>query len=174
MHTSKLRGCYMVVSIAFIGLIVSISQAWADEVDDCLARLQKAYESPQAFSQDGEITCPPGDIVGFPPRVRRDDRSGAVMYKAPPGYVIENKAVGSIGIANISQNNGSIAPATISGDGTTVAVPISCTGKGPGEGRAWQQVRITGVIVRLPSTEMIKTWALQCVRCVANKSCSAH
>ncbi|WP_143273798.1 hypothetical protein [Bradyrhizobium canariense] len=151
----------------------STDVVWADEIDQCMTNLQAAYESPQQFTQEGEITCPAGDVVGFPPRIRRNDRSGAVTYMAPPGTIIQNRSIDAISVDNISQNNGRYGQPSISADNRTVTVPISCDGKGPGEGRAWQNIRIRGVIIRQPAAENIKSWAIQCVRCVAEKNCPA-
>jgi len=143
----------------------------ADEVDECLARNQKNYENPQNFEQRGEITCGSADVVGIPPRIRTHDESGAVSYKAPPGFVIQNQSISSIQIENVSQSSGSYGSPTIAPDGSVVTVPIACTGKGIGEGRAWQQIVVRGTIVRVASTEQIKQWALECVRCVARQDC---
>lgn len=38
----------------------STDVVWADEIDQCMTNLQAAYESPQQFTQEGEITCPAG------------------------------------------------------------------------------------------------------------------
>ncbi|MGY2811967.1 hypothetical protein [Bradyrhizobium sp. USDA 4506] len=152
----------------------STRAAWSDEIDQCMADQQAAYESPQQFTQEGEITCPAGDVVGFPPRIRRDDRSGAVTYTAPAGTIIQNRSLDAITVENISQNNGRYGQPKISADNRTVTVPVACDGKGPGEGRAWQNIRIRGVIIRQPTAENLKTWAIQCVRCVAEKNCPRH
>ncbi len=145
--------------------------ARSDEIDRCIAQRQAAYEAPQQFTQQGEISCPAGDIVGFPPRIRRNDRSGSVTYTAPEGTIILNRSINSITIENVSQNNGRYGTPSISSDGRTVTVPLACDGKGPGEGRSWQNIRISGVIVRQPTSDILKSWAIQCVRCLAEKNC---
>ncbi|MGY3236652.1 hypothetical protein ACVMAJ_003542 [Bradyrhizobium sp. USDA 4448] len=131
------------IGVLLLAMAYSTPVALADEIDQCMAGLQAAYESPQQFSQEGEITCPAGDVVGFPPRIRRDNRSGAVTYTAPAGMIIQNRSLDAIAVDNISQNNGRFGQPTISADNRTVTVPIACDGKGPGEGRAWQNIRIS-------------------------------
>ncbi|WFU40135.1 hypothetical protein QA640_38965 [Bradyrhizobium sp. CB82] len=154
-----------------VAIVLSPTISRSDEVDECLAREQKAYENPQTFEQRGEITCGAADVVGLPPRVRTHDASSAVSYKAPPGFIIRNQAITSIQVENVSQSNGSYGSPTISPDGSTVIVPIACSGKGIGQGRAWQEVVVRGTIVRVASTEQIKQWAVQCVKCVARQDC---
>jgi hypothetical protein len=85
--------------------------------------------------------------------------------------VIQNKAINSIAIQNVSQNNGRYGMPSISADGRTVTVPIACDGKGPGEGRAWQKIVVSGVILRVPSQDDLKSWVIQCVKCTAEKNC---
>ncbi|MDA9420991.1 hypothetical protein [Bradyrhizobium sp. CCBAU 53380] len=154
-----------------LAIVLNPTISRSDEVDECLGREQKAYETPQAFEQRGEITCGSADVVGIPPRVRTHDASSVVSYKAPPGFAIRNQAITSIQIENISQSNGSYGSPTISPDGSTVTVPIACTGKGIGQGRAWQEIVVRGTIVRVASTEQIKQWAVQCVKCVSRQDC---
>jgi hypothetical protein len=159
-------------TVVFISILAAAAdRARSDEIDQCMANEQAAFEAPQKFTQQGEITCPSGDIVGFPPRIRRNDRSGSVTYTAPEGTIIQNRSIGSITIENVSQSNGSYGSPSISSDGRTVTVPIACNGKGPGEGRAWQNIRISGMIVRQPTPDVLKKWAIQCVRCVVEKNC---
>ena len=154
-----------------LAVVLTSTTSRGDEVDECLARKQKDYESPQTFEQHGDITCGSADVVGIPPRVRTHDESGAVSYKAPPGFVIQNQSISSIQIQNVSQSSGSYGSPTIAPDGSVVTVPISCSGKGIGEGRAWQEIVVRGTIVRVASTEQIKQWAIECVKCVARQDC---
>jgi hypothetical protein len=60
------------LAICGLALVLGGDVARSDEIDQCIAKKQTAFEAPQQFAQDGEITCPAGDIVGFPPRIRRD------------------------------------------------------------------------------------------------------
>jgi hypothetical protein len=159
------------------GLLISIATSWcpalqADELDDCVANSQKQYEAPQSFAQPAEVTCPDGDVVGFPPRIRKNNRSAVATYTAPAGYIIENKAVQSIIIENVSQNDGSYGSPTISNDGTTVSVPIACNGKNPTEGRSWQNIVIRGTVVRNPTIEQLKNWVIQCTKCIGARNCA--
>lgn len=151
--------------------VVTPSIARADEVDECIARKQTAYEDPRSFEQLGEITCAAADVVGFPPRIRRNDERGSLTYRAPSGYTIRNQSISSIAIVNLSQNNGSYGSPSIAPDGASVTVPLACSGKGVGEGRAWQHIKITGTIVRLPPNDLLKQWGIECVKCVARQDC---
>lgn len=176
MHKQSLhKFSHRLLTMTTAFLIISspniIEKAKADEIDDCVSRLQSVFESSQQFSQEGEITCPAGDIVGFPPRIRRNDRSGVVAYTAPDGRTIVDRSINSINVINVSQNNGRFGTPSISSDRRTVSVPVSCDGKGPGEGRSWQKIQIQGSTIRNPTQDDLKSWILQCVRCVADKSC---
>jgi hypothetical protein len=168
--------CTPIHSLKVGGLLIGLATSWspalqADEIDDCVANSQKQYEAPQAFAQPAEVTCPAGDVVGFPPRIRKNDRSSVATYTAPAGHIIENKAVQSIVIENVSQNDGSYGSPSISRDGASVSVPIACNGKGPGEGRSWQNIVIRGAIIRSPPLEQLKSWVIQCTKCAASKNC---
>jgi len=156
----------------FLSFAMTASLAAADEIDACMSNLQKQYEAPQEFSQPGEITCGSADVVGFPPRIRRHDASGSVSFTAPDGMVIRNRSVNAIQIENVSQNNGRFGSPSVSADNRTVTVPISCDGKGIGEGRAWQSIKIHGTIVKLPTPNDQKSWAIICVKCVAAGTCT--
>ena len=158
------------IAFTFLGL----AAARADEVDECIARKQKDFESPQPFEQRGEITCGAADVVDIPPRIRTHDENGVVSYKAPPGFVIKNQSVSSIQIENVSQMHGSYGSPSITPDGTGVVVPIACAGRGIGEGRAWQEIVVRGFIEPVPSTEQIKQWAKDCVKCVVAQNCAAQ
>jgi hypothetical protein len=161
------------LSRSMVGLfLIANVPARADEIDQCIADKQAAAEAPQQFTQPGEITCPAGDVVGFPPRIRRNDRSGTVSYTSPEGTIIRNRSIDAITVTNVSQNNGSYGTPSISGDGRTVTVPIACNGKGPGEGRSWQNIQISGVFIHAPTPEDMKNWAIECVRCVAERNCT--
>jgi hypothetical protein len=155
-----------------VWLALASGPVTSDEIDQCIAQKQTAAESPQQFTQAGEITCPAGDIVGLPPRIRRNNRDGAVTYTAPVGTIICNRSIDAITVNNVSQNNGRYGTPSISPDGRTVTVPIVCDGKGPGEGRSWQNIQVSGVIIHVPTQDDMKSWAIECVRCVAEKNCA--
>jgi hypothetical protein len=166
-HGSSLRLPLCLVATTVVAGLGAGTPVLADEVDQCIAGLQAAYEQPQQFSQEGEITCPAAETVGSPPKIRRNNRSGSITFTAPPGSVVQN----SITVLNMSQSNGQYGAPSISTDGRTVTVPIACYGGDPGEGRSWQRIRISGVTVQVPTQEMLRSWVLQCVRCVAEKHC---
>jgi hypothetical protein len=157
--------------LAAVLFFSTITPAKADEIDLCIDKLRSAHEQPEKFIQQGDVTCPPGDIVGFPPRLRTENRESVVTYTAPTGKVIRNNSVSSIQIENLSSVNGSIGTPTVSADGSTVSVPISCRGKNVTEGRAWQEIRLSGTMIQLPSQGNLKNWAITCVKCVAANSC---
>lgn len=150
------------VSIAVLSLM-STSFVHADAIDDCIEGKQRLFESPKAFSKSANVTCPSGDIVGFPPRSRKHDRNGTLVYEAPSGFVIQNTGVNSIKIVNVSANNGFIGSLNLETE-RRVSLPFGCRGKSPGQGRAWQEVRIEGKIIRSATTDQLKDWVLECVR----------
>jgi hypothetical protein len=147
------------------------SDARADQIDACVSSLKSNFEARQQFSQDGQITCNPADVVGFPPRIRTHNANATITYVAPDGRTIENRSVASINVRNVSAVNGSISGPVISPDGKSVSVDIQCRGAGMGQGRAWQHIQIVGATIRTSSESQQKEWILQCARCVSSKSC---
>ncbi|MGI9487357.1 MAG: hypothetical protein ACR2RF_16065 [Geminicoccaceae bacterium] len=155
-----------------IGLCMFYSfPAFTDEIDNCIEKKQTEFEDPQNFSQKGNVTCPAGDVVGVIPRTRKHDRNGTVSYIAPDGYQIENKSITSVQVSVVSSNNGGNGSASISENGKTASVDIYCRGKPPGQGRAWHEIVLSGTIIRVPNTDALKTWVLDCVRCVGTGTC---
>lgn len=148
-------------------LIAVPTISFADAIDDCVEAKQRAYEQPKAFSKSGRVTCPSGDIVGFPPRERKHSRNVTIVYEAPTGFSIRNDSVSSIQVKSVSDNNGSVGNLSVQSE-SRVSVNISCRGKGVGQGRAWQEIRIEGTIVRSPTTDHLKQWIRECIRAESN------
>lgn len=136
---------------------------FADEIDNCIAAKQAAFEQPKAFSKSGKVTCPSGDIVGFPPRSRKHDRNSTLTYNTPDGFVLKNTGINSVSATPLSSNNGYVRAVDVKSN-TEVSVDFGCRGKSPGQGRAWQEVKLQGTIVREASQDQLKDWIIQCVR----------
>jgi hypothetical protein len=112
----------------------------------------------QNFSVPGEVTCPPGDIVGFPPRCRTDDRSGSVNYEAPAGHRIVAASVAETSRTSRTGVNG------FRFDSRTASVGLSCNGHGcGGEGRVWVNVLLKGKIEKIPSEAESKRAMDECI-----------
>lgn len=162
-----LTGGKSMLKVAFlltpILLMHGVSQAQGSaEVKRQLAECHRSkmaelrVESP--FSVHGDVTCPPGDIVGFPPRCRTDDRSTPVIYDAPEGYRIKNASV---------QENSRTSRTGVDGFQYTsrrASVTLSCNGHGcGGEGRVWVDVNLVGTIERIPTEAESKRAMDQCI-----------
>jgi hypothetical protein len=154
-------------AIFCLALVAIPTVSIADAIDDCVEAKQRAYEQPKAFSKSGRVTCPPADIVGFPPRERKHNRNATIVYEAPTGFSIKNNSVSSIQVKSVSDNSGSVGNLSLQGN-SRVSVNISCSGRGVGQGRAWQEIRIEGTIVRLPTTDHLKQWIRECIRAESN------
>lgn len=152
------------LSISFS--LTALSTAHSDALEDCLDIKEKENTVVKNFTQPGEVTCPAGDVVGFPPRSRKHNRSGTVTFRAPDGYKILNVGVGSVRINNISSNQGTYGQLSISQNNTVASVSISCNGKSPGQGRSWQKVEIVGQISKSPAPEDYKKWVLECAKAI--------
>ena len=145
-----MRTTLIVMVLAFLSSLQPAHAQTAAELKQKIAACHttklNAYRSTQSFSVPGELTCPPGNLVGFPPSCRTDDRSGPVNYAAPAGYKITNASV--VETSRTSRTD-------ISGfryDTQTASVNLSCNGHGcGGEGRVWVHVALNGTIEHVPT-----------------------
>lgn len=128
------------------------------QIAECHRGKMAELRTTRPFSVPGEVTCPPGDIVGFPPRCRTDDRNAAVNYEAPDGYRISNASVQETSRTSRTGING------FRFDSRTASVGLSCNGHGcGGEGRVWVNVLLNGNIERIPTEADSKRAMDQCI-----------
>lgn len=124
----------------------------------CHASKIAQFKAQKAFSAPGSVTCPPGDIVDFPPRCRTDDRTAPVNYEAPDGYRITNASVQETSRTERTGING------FRFDSRTASVGLSCNGHGcDGKGRVWVAVNLNGTIERIPTDADSKQAMDECI-----------
>jgi len=92
-------------------------------------------KSAKSASQSGGVTCPSGDIVGFPPRARKHNRDDRITIHAGNGRMICPGTVPSL--SDVSDNGGGHDNYEFSQDRSSVSVKIYCRGASPGNGRRW-------------------------------------
>ncbi|MEL7092960.1 MAG: hypothetical protein AAFN94_14605 [Pseudomonadota bacterium] len=109
---------------------------------DCIAQAKRAYQMDNARDvvAKGGVTCPAGDIVGFPPKSRKHNRNGTITVAAGTGREICPGTTPEV--RNVSTNNGSRGEFSYSSDRSTVSMPISCRGASPGQGRRWYNAEL--------------------------------
>ena len=128
------------------------------KIAECHRTKMAELRTTKPFSVAGEVTCPPGDIVGFPPRCRTDDRTAPVSYEAPDGYRITDASVQETSRTSRTGING------FRFDSRTASVGLSCNGHGcGGEGRVWVKVLLNGTIERVPTEADSKRAMDQCI-----------
>ena len=96
---------------------------------------EQQISSAITVENSGGVTCPPGDIVGFPPRERKHNRSGSISVQMGSGRVVCPGTVPEL--TNVSDNGGHRGNYQFATDGTSVSLQISCSGAGVGQGRRW-------------------------------------
>ncbi len=130
------------VSIAALVLLSSSPVAQAQEMrlaqrDACVTQQvrQLQRQSAQRIVASGEVVCPQGDVVGFPPRQRRHDREGRITLPAGQGRVICPGLEPAL--ENVSSNGGGAGPFEFGPQRSTVSARIWCNGAPVGQGRRW-------------------------------------
>ncbi|MEM6757843.1 MAG: hypothetical protein AAF601_00040 [Pseudomonadota bacterium] len=104
---------------------------------NCVNAATLAYqqESAREVVAKGGVTCPAGDIVGFPPKTRKHNRNSTITLAAGTGRVICPGTTPTV--RNVSSNNGTRGNFEFAADRSSVSMPISCRGASPGQGRRW-------------------------------------
>ena len=134
-------------------------------VSETTSRLQA--ESSREVIGSGGVTCPQGDIVGFPPRTRKHDRSGRIAVSAGAGRVI---CPGSMPeVRNVSDNGGSRGNFEFDALRENVSIAVSCRGSGPGGGRRWFNADLVAQSCVRITEDMILDATLNCAQSVGNQ-----
>lgn len=157
---SKSMKRFYLFSLVALGLSTTTAAA---QVEQCVRQKIAAAEQRQNISNSGSVTCPAGDIVGFPPREQKHNRSGEVCITAPNGRVLVNENATSIVARPVSDNGGSMSALNIKSE-RQACVSISCSGAGVGQGRRWMEAAVSGQTKRsIPSDDIIQM-TLECAR----------
>jgi hypothetical protein len=148
-------------------LMLPGNAALPDALSDCLDARVAEHEAEVPFSHTGRVECPPTELVGLIPRERRHDRSAVVSYVPPEGFaVLVDPSRGTPSIESVGAAGGSVGAHEI--DEAGVSVTIECRGLPLREGRAWQEVRITGFVYRPAGEDLRREWLLACARELGN------
>ena len=109
---------------------------------DCVNQATRDYQqdSARAVVAKGGVPSPAGAIVGIPPKPRKPNRTRKIPVAAGKGRVICPGTTPTV--RNESSNNGSRGNFQYASDRSSVSMPISCRGAGPGQGRRWYNAEL--------------------------------
>ncbi|WP_417688561.1 hypothetical protein [Roseibium sp.] len=117
-------------------------------------------ESATRISSNGNVTCPAGDVVGFPPRERKHNRSARISVQAGGGRIICSHVVPEVN--EKSNNGGRRGNFEFSPDNTGVSIAIACNGAGIGQGRRWYDADLVAHSCLRIDQDMILDATLEC------------
>lgn len=121
---------------------------------DLIAQKSKNFSSPEY-----RVTCPQGDIVGFPPRCRKHNRNNTFTYEAPSGFRISSP---SFKISSQTARTSISKP--LKSDGVRARVGLQCGGHGcDGKGRVWIAGNIVGRFTYQPTGSDAKAITDKCL-----------
>ncbi|GAB6053885.1 hypothetical protein JCM17960_27050 [Magnetospira thiophila] len=132
---------------------ISASAQDGGAIEICISRGLATLKSEETFEQRGKVLCDSAGVGGFPPHEIRHDETAVVSFVPSIGKRIVPE---SVRVKEISSSNGGYGNATVSEDERMVSVKIWCRGKGIGQGRAWEEITLSGKTVNNPGeTEML-------------------
>lgn len=151
-----------------ISAVISVSQiAYAQSdrrqlIRQCVevTTSEQQIASASTVESSGGVTCPSGDVVGFPPRERKHNRNGTITVPMGGGRIVCPGTVPQL--VNVSDNGGSSGNFQFATDGTSVSVPISCRGAGVGQGRRWFNATLQARSCVRITEDMILDATLEC------------
>ncbi|HVY90922.1 MAG TPA: hypothetical protein VG942_18790 [Hyphomonadaceae bacterium] len=122
--------------------------------DRKLAALTEAGRVPLAPAPTDSVTCAIADVSGFPPRVRKHNKSKISSFNAPSGYRFVVSATERPHFTSTSSVHGDFDKTlAMSKEDTEASGRISCSGRGLTEGRAWQEIALTARIEPIPTSQ---------------------
>ncbi|HEV7693311.1 MAG TPA: hypothetical protein VGO52_20925 [Hyphomonadaceae bacterium] len=114
--------------------------------DRALKKIASAGRIQLAPPLTAEITCPAADLVGFPPRERKNNRSRLQEFRPPPGYRFVNEGAITPIIRTTSNINGGHDSPVFKDGMRAMDVALRCRGEGLGQGRTWHHIELTATI----------------------------
>ena len=160
---------FLSIILVFLLAQPAISQnTRRDLVRKCVSQTTSDLQAQSARNvvASGGVTCPQGDVVGFPPRTRTHNRSGRITVSAGSGRVICPGSIPSV--TNVSDNGGSRGNFEFDSLRETVSIAISCRGSGPGGGRRWFNADLSAQSCVKITEDMILDATLTCAQSVGN------
>lgn len=149
-----------------IGLLITAVQAQnnpkGELVRQCVRGELSQFQQtgPIRVEATGEVTCPAGDIVGFPPRFRTHDRRSTIVIKAGEGRVF---CPDSVPVLEGESNNGGIrGNFTLNQQKTEISMPIGCNGAQVSQGRRWYKGTLSAYSCPMVTEEVILNLTLKC------------
>lgn len=115
---------------------------------------------PLRVEATGEVTCPAGDIVGFPPRLRTHDRGSVIVVKAGEGRVLCPDSIPII--ENESNNGGTRGNFDYNQSKTEVSMSIGCNGAQASQGRRWYKATLVATSCPMVTQEVVLNLTLRC------------
>lgn len=137
---------YLTTIIAINLPSIALAQTTKERILQCRDAKLASLRTRINFERRGGVTCPQGDIVGFPPSCRKHNRNGAISYTIPSGHKLITSSV-----SDESRTNGT-GRSGVKQSGSNLTVSLSCTGHGcDGKGRRWVNSKLYGTIERIPT-----------------------
>ena len=148
--------------IVFIPLNSHSETTKKDLVKACVIQKKKSYinSNSSVVSAKGRVECKSADTVGFPPRERKHDKSSNITLSAGSGRVFCSNP--EVTYAVHSDNDGGRRNYSMSGDRTTITLPIFCKGAGLTQGRRWYEVTISAKSCPKVSEDQSLNFMLDC------------
>ncbi len=143
--------------------VPSFSQDTKKElIRSCVKQASQELQTNSArdVAASGGVTCPSGDIVGFPPRSRKHNRSSTISVAAGSGRLICPGTIPTI--RNESSNGGSRGNFTFDANRDRVLMTVSCSGAGPGSGRRWYNADLVAKSCVKITDEIVLDLTLEC------------
>lgn len=157
----------MIRLFAVLVLFVSATAVAAQDgrrelIRACVGETSQLRQSStaQVIARSGGVTCPAADVVGFPPRERKHDRSATLVVDAGPGRVICPGT--SPFVRNVSDNGGTQGNVQIDEHRTSASLFIGCSGAGLGAGRRWYNAELVAQSCSMITEDMLLDITLEC------------
>jgi hypothetical protein len=151
------------VSTGLLGAPVAQIADRKELVRRCVESRVAEYRQSGAItvSAKGRVECPAASVSGFPPKVKKHDRSGAIVATAGEGRVI-CPDISPPRIVNVSDNDGWHRDFVYNDAKTQVTLPIGCRGSGLSQGRGWFGAEVQVSSCPIVSERVILDFTLIC------------
>jgi len=153
----------------FIGIICLLvfsglaqAQGKKELIKQCVQQeildFQKRSEKP--VSARGDTTCPAADVVGFPPKTRKHNRSGRIVLKAGMGRVFCPWTRPTL--TDVSDNGGYQGNFELNEPNSELGLSYGCNGAGVSQGRRWWKGTLAAQSCAAITQEILLDLTLNC------------
>ncbi len=162
---------FAAVAVVLTCLVEAISAQPADRkelVRRCVdSRIKEYRESGSVIVKaTGRVECPAASVSGFPPKVRKHDRSSSIVVNAGADRVL-CPDISPPRLVNVSDNDGWHRDFAFNDAKTQLILPIGCRGSGLGQGRGWFGAEVQVPSCPAVSEKVILDFTLICAEALA-------